>query len=84
MAADDVLHRGPTTFVWHVHKVDAGRELEQFAAEMLEASHAGRRIVEFAGLLFGQRNQFLDGIHRKRRIDRENIGSGCKNRNWGK
>jgi hypothetical protein len=45
-----------------MHDVDAGGELEQLAAEVLEAADAGRRVIEFTWLLLGESNQLLDGL----------------------
>ena len=42
-------------------------ELEQLAAEMLEAADAGRGILQLARLLLGERDQLLDRIDRQLR-----------------
>ena len=42
-----------------------GRELEQLAAEMLEAADAGRGVLQLAGLLLGERDQLLHRMHRQ-------------------
>jgi len=41
-AGDDGEHRRAAPLVWHMLDVHAGQELEQFAAEMLEAADARR------------------------------------------
>ena len=50
---------GPAALERHVQQVDAGRELEQLAAQMLEAADAGRGILQLARLLLRQRDQLL-------------------------
>ena len=57
----------------------SGRQLEQLAAQMLEAADAGGRIVEHAGLFLGEREQFLERMHRHGRIDGQHIGAGGDN-----
>ncbi len=54
----------------------SGRQLEQFAAQMLEAADAGGRVVEHARLFLGEREQFLERMHRHGRIDGQHIGAG--------
>ena len=81
MPGDHVLHRRPAAFVRHVHDVDAGHQLEQFAAEMLEAADAGRGVIELAGFLLGERQQFLHRFDRQRRIDHQHVRPGGENGN---
>ena len=75
-AGDHREHGRPAAFVGHVLHVDIGGQLEQFAAQMLKAADAGGRIVEHARLFLGERQQFLDRMHRHGRIDGQHIGAG--------
>jgi hypothetical protein len=78
MAAHDVDHGRATAPERHVHDIDAGHQLEQLAAEMLETADAGRRILQFTRLLFGERDQFLHRVDRQFRIDRKHVGAAAK------
>ena len=64
VAAHDVDHGRAAALERHVHHVDAGHELEQLAAEMLEAADAGRGVLQFARLLLGERHKVLGRFHR--------------------
>jgi len=62
-----------------VQQIDAGHQLEQLAAEMLEAADADRGILQLARLLLGGGQQLLDRMHRQLRIDDQDIGAGGEN-----
>ena len=64
--------------------IDAGRHLEQFAAQVLEAADPGRGVVEKARLGLGQIDQLLDCMHRHIGIDGEHIGAGGQARDRDK
>ena len=76
-AGDHVGHRLGRSLVGHVGEVDAGHGGEQRGGEMREARHAGRAVVERAGLGLGQRDQLGDVVHREPRIDHQHIGRGA-------
>jgi hypothetical protein len=53
VAADHVDHGGSAALERDMQDVDAGGELEQLAAEVLEAADAGGGVLQLAGLLLG-------------------------------
>ena len=81
VAGDHVLHRRTAAFVRHVGEVDAGRQLEQFGAEVLEAADAGRGVVQFSRVRLGERKQVLHRLDRRLRIDHQYVRPGGENRN---
>ena len=74
MAADHVLQRGRGALVGHVHDIDLGLGLEQFAGQMRGRAIAGRGEIELAGLRLGERDQLLQRFRRHVRIDHQDIG----------
>ena len=60
LAGDHRKHRRAAAFVRHMDDVDAGEELEQFAAEILETADASRSVIEKAGFRFGEIEQLFD------------------------
>src|SRR5205085_480901 len=75
VSGEDVEQRRAAAAERDVDDVDAGVELEQLAAGMLEAADAGRGIVELARLRLGEREELLHGLHAERRIDRQHVGA---------
>ena len=57
LLAEHVVHRRRRAAIGHVHDVDLGVDLEQFAGEMRHAAGAGRGEIEFAGLRLRERDQ---------------------------
>ena len=83
MAAHHVDHRRAAALERHVQHVDAGLQLEQLAAEVLEAADAGRGVLQLARLLLGERDQLLDRIHRQAGMDGDHVGPAGENRDRG-
>jgi hypothetical protein len=62
-------------------RVDAGRELEQLAAQVLEAADAAGGILHLPGFLLGKRDELADRFHRQLRMDDEQVRGGGDDRN---
>ncbi len=45
-----------------MHEIDSGHGFEQFAGHVIGRALSGRRIVQLAGLRFGQRDEFLQRL----------------------
>ena len=52
----------------HVHDVDLGERVQHQQREMMRRADAGRAGRKLAGLLLGERDQFLDVVRRERRL----------------
>ena len=59
LLAEQIVDGGGSAPVGHVHDIDAGGQLEQFAGEMRQAADAGGGEIEFPGLGLGERDQLL-------------------------
>ena len=57
LLAEQVVHGGRRAAIGHVHDVDAGGQLEQFAGQMRQAAGAGGGEIEFSGLRLCERDQ---------------------------
>jgi hypothetical protein len=79
VAPDHVDHGRAAALERHMQEVDAGGQLEQLAAEMLEAADAGRGVLQLAGLLLCGREQVLHRMHRQVRVDHQDVRAGRKN-----
>ena len=58
LLAEQIVDRGRRAAIGHMHDVDLGGQLEQFAGEMRQAAEAGGGEIELAGLRLGERDQF--------------------------
>src|SRR5262249_7630648 len=52
VAGDQIVHRWSRAPIRHVHDIDVGHALEQFAGQMIGRTVAGRSEIEFARLFF--------------------------------
>ena len=52
------------------------QRLEHFHVEMAARPHAEGAVVDLAGLLLGERDQFLDALARQRRIEDQRVVDG--------
>src|SRR5450756_2634606 len=84
MARDYVYCRGAATLELHGHDVDAGHDPEQLAREMLEGAYACHGIVQLAGLLPGERDEFFYRLGWKPRKNGEHIRPSAENSDRGK
>ena len=72
--AEEVGHRRAAALVGDVDHVDAGALLEELAGEMSRAAHARRRIVDLAGLLLRERDEFGERLRRHARMHDHHVG----------
>src|SRR6516225_3158688 len=64
----------------HVHDIDVGHALEQFAGQVISRTVAGRSEIEFARLFLRQRDQLLHAVRRHAGIDDQHDGRRRKQR----
>ena len=69
MTSDNGGHRRPTAAERHVQEVEAERNAELFAQEMRRRPKPRRSEVVFARVGANERDEFLDGCRRHRRVD---------------
>src|SRR5262249_57672340 len=63
-----------------VHEVERERQTQHFTQEMTLRPHAARSVTVFSGIGFDQRDQLLEPARRQRRVDRDGVGSGDRER----
>src|SRR6516165_2889710 len=73
---------GLNAAIRHVHDIDVGHALEQFAGEVIGRTVAGRGEIEFARLFLRQRDQLLHAVRRHARVDNQHDGCRRKQRDW--
>ena len=74
-------HIGDTltkTFVGDMQHINAPHGFDGFHGEVLLAPCARRCVAQLARLRFGERQQFLDVVGRKRRVGQDDEGPGCR------
>jgi hypothetical protein len=79
---DEIVHRRSSAAIRHVHDIDVGHALEQFAGEVVGRTVAGGGEIEFAWLFLRQRDQFLHAVRRHAGIDDQHDGRRRKQRDW--
>ena len=82
LAADEIGDGGGGALVRHVHHVRPGHRFEQLHREVVGRAFADRRVIEFAWLRPGVRDEFLYGIHRHRVVHREQLRIERKQTDW--
>jgi len=60
LSAEQVGERRCRAAIWHVHHIDSGHHLEQFARHMAYGPVAGRCHTDLAGLLLGMGNELVN------------------------
>ena len=65
LARHDVGARAGRALVGNVHDVEAGEVFHQLARHVIVRAGAGRAVVQRAGLGPGERDQLLQGVHRR-------------------
>ena len=73
-AAEQVLQLRPRSAVRDVHDVDAGHVLEVFEREVAGAAVAGRPVVELAGVLLRERDEFAEVLRLHVGVQHEDVG----------
>ena len=74
LPAHQIHQCGPGALVRHMRQLHAGDRLKQFAGEMRVTAGAGGRHQNRTGLGFRQRDEFLHGLHRQRRMRHQHHG----------
>ena len=80
MAGDGRTDGGATAIERYMHEIEAERHAEQFAGEMGRRPDPRRSVAVGAGVRFDERDQVLDRLRRQRRVDREHLGRGDRDR----
>ena len=74
MAGDHVLHRRAAALVGHVLQIHARDERNSSPPRCWKLPTTGGGVIELAGLLLRQREQFLHVVHRKRGLTTSTFG----------
>ena len=80
LAAEEIGRRLAAALVRDVIHLDAGHRREQRGEQMLTAAVARRRVVDLAGPLLHVGDEFLERLHRQRRIDDQHAGLAADER----
>jgi hypothetical protein len=82
VAGDEIVHRRSRAAIGHVHDVDVGHALEQFAGEVIGRTVAGRGEIELARRFLRQRDQLLHAVRRHLGVNDQHNGCRRKQRDW--